>query len=474
MKKLISIHLLIASLCIAQSVQAAGLDSGNMLNKILESFSTVAITWQSKILSAATWLFWSLALVSMVWTYGLMLLRNAGLQDFFAETIRFFGTLGFFWWLLINGPAISLSIIDTMRKISADASGLGNGLSPSGIVDIGFNILTKVGDSASLLSPVLSAVMLVAAIVVLVVLALIAVNMLLLLVSAWLLAYAGVFLLGFGGSRWTSDIAISFYKAVLGIGIQLFTMILLIGIGKSFIDQYYKAFQEGTPDLNSLCVLLVASVVLLTMVNKLPPMLAGLVGSGGQSAGIGSFGAGAAIGAASMAASAAASAGASALAGATQAAGGMSALSAAFKSAQASMADGGSGELSMDTSDSSPSAGSGRSSFSETMGNGSGFSSRQDGRHHDPDAASDQSTLGKAGKIAMEAGAQLARHAAGGISLAAMEGNKQSFGGKIATAIDSEQDQSGWAIQKPAFEGDQITAGNAEVADFVNQKPPQD
>ena len=209
MKKLISIHLLIATLCIAQSVQAAGLDSGNMLNKILESFSTIAITWQSKILSAANWLFWSLTLVSMVWTYGLMLLRNAGLQDFFAETIRFFGTLGFFWWLLVNGPAISLSIIDTMRKISADASGLGNGLSPSGIVDIGFNILTKVGESASLLSPVLSAVMLVAAIMVLVVLALIAVNMLLLLVSAWLLAYAGVVLLGLGGRRWTADIGIS-------------------------------------------------------------------------------------------------------------------------------------------------------------------------------------------------------------------------------------------------------------------------
>lgn len=476
MKKLISIHLLIATLCISQSVQAAGLDSSNMLNQILESFSTVAVTWQSKILSAATWLFWSLALVSMVWTYGLMVLRKADIQDFFAETIRFFGTLGFFWWILINGPAISLSIIDTMRKISADASGLGNGLSPSGIVDIGFNILAKVSDSASLLSPVLSAVMLVAAIVVLVVLALIAVNMLLLLVSAWLLAYAGVFLLGFGGSRWTSDIAISFYKAVLGIGIQLFTMILLIGIGKSFIDQYYKAFQDGTPDLNSLCVLLVASVVLLTMVNKLPPMLAGLVGSGGQSAGIGSFGAGAAIGAATMAASATASAGTSALAGATQAAGGMSALSEAFKSAQASMGDGGSGELLMDSPGPIDTSGSGRSSFSEAMGmgNGSGFSSSQGGRHSTPAPTSDQSSLGKAGNIAKEAGAQLIRHAASGFSLAANEGIKQSFGGKIATSIESERDQSVSAIQSPAFDGDHIAAGNDEVDDFVNEKPPQD
>lgn len=402
-----------------------------------------------------------------------MLLRNAGLQDFFAETIRFFGTLGFFWWLLINGPAISLSIIDTMRKISADASGLGDGLSPSGIVDIGFNILTKVSDSASLLSPVLSAVMLVAAIVVLVVLALIAVNMLLLLVSAWLLAYAGVFLLGFGGSRWTSDIAISFYKAVLGIGIQLFTMILLIGIGKSFIDQYYKAFQEGTPDLNSLCVLLVAAVVLLTMVNKLPPMLAGLVGSGGQSGGIGSFGAGAAIGAATMAASAAASAGASAMAGATQTAGGISALSAAFKSAQASMGDVGSGELSIDTPDLSASGGSGGSSFSETMGNGSGFSSSQDGRHNAPAPASDQSSLSKAGRIAIETGAQLASHATGGISFAASERIAQSFGGKIATTTESEQRQSGSSLESPTFDGNHVAAGNDEIADFVNPKPPK-
>ena len=465
MKNLISIHLLIATLCIAQSVQAAGLDSGNMLNKILESFSTIAITWQSKILSAANWLFWSLALVSMVWTYGLMLLRNAGLQDFFAETIRFFGTLGFFWWLLLNGPAISLSIIDTMRKISADASGLGNGLSPSGIVDIGFNILTKVGDSASLLSPVLSAVMLVAAIVVLVVLALIAVNMLLLLVSAWLLAYAGVFLLGFGGSRWTSDIAISFYKAVLGIGIQLFTMILLIGIGKSFIDQYFKAFQEGTPDLNSLCVLLVASVVLLTMVNKLPPLLAGLVGSGGQSGGIGSFGAGAAIGAATMAASAAASAGSTVLAGASEVAGGSSALTAAFKAAQANMesASNDTGSLPGDSGREQHTASApGQSAFGQTMGSAS--SGQESGY---------ASRVANVGRLAANAGSLIAEHVGQATSSQAGAAIADTAGGRLAAAID-ESSKTSHAGKNPVFEGDNLSARSDEISDFVNKNPIQD
>lgn len=171
-----------------------------MLNEILDNFSTVAVTWKDEITERASWLFWGLASISMVWTYGLMILRNADIQAFFVETVQFFVTLGFFWWLLINGPAISLSIIDTMRDISANASGLGRGLSPSSIVDIGFNILTKVSESASLLYPVVTALMLAAAIVVLVILSLIAVNMLLRLTSTWLLVYVGIFLLEFRGS----------------------------------------------------------------------------------------------------------------------------------------------------------------------------------------------------------------------------------------------------------------------------------
>lgn len=393
-----------------------------------------------------------------------MALRNADIQAFFAETIRFFGTLGFFWWLLVNGPAISLAIIDTMRAISANASGLGSGLSPSSIIDIGFNILTKVGESSSVMYPVVTALMLAAAIVVLVILALIAVNMLLLLVSAWLLAYAGIFLLGFGGSRWTSDIAINFYKTVLGVGIQLFTMTFLIGVGKSFLDQYYKAFEVGTPDLNSLCVLLVASVILLTLVNKLPPMLAGIVGSGGQASGIGSFGAGAALGAATMAASAVASAGSAALAGANELAGGASALSAAFKSAQANMevASNDTGTLMADSAtDQQTPDGHGQSAFGQAMGSGTGQESGYASR------------VATAGRLAANAASVVADHVSESISNRTSGAIAATAGGRLATAIDesSKKSQSG---NNPVFEGNSLSMSSDEVSDFVNKNPTQD
>ena len=170
------------------------------------------------------------------------------------------------------------------------------------------------------------------AIIVITILALIAANMLILLVSGWILAYAGVFYLGFGGSRWTSDIAISYFKTVLNIGVQLMTMVLLVGIGQQFINAYY-AQMDANMNLNDMAAMLVAAIVLLVLVNKIPPMIGHIAQGGGTHALGGGFGAGSAIAAAGVAGAAAAMAGSTAVAGAANIAGGAQAVMAAAKQA---------------------------------------------------------------------------------------------------------------------------------------------
>src|SRR5690554_3583622 len=44
----------------------------------------------------ASWLFWTLVVISMVWTFGMMALRKADIGEFFAEFTRFTITTGFF------------------------------------------------------------------------------------------------------------------------------------------------------------------------------------------------------------------------------------------------------------------------------------------------------------------------------------------------------------------------------------------
>lgn len=330
-------------LCLAffsVDASAGTMNSSGLFDDVLNRYNTAASGWAGVVTDAATWLFWTLVVISMVWTFGMMALRKADIGEFFAEFVRFTIFVGFFWWLLINAPAFATSIFNGLRQVAGNATGLGSSLSPSGIVDIGFAIFYNVVDQSSIWSPGDSLAGILMAVAILVVLAIIGVNMLLLLASAWVLAYGGIFFLGFGGSRWTSDMAINYYKTVLGIAAQLMTMVFLIGIGKTFLDDYYSRMSSGI-SLKEMGVMLIVCVILLALVNKVPALVAGIItGASVGGGGIGQFGAGAAVGAAGMAAAAAATGGAMIAAGAANAAGGAQAVMAAFSKASDNVASG--------------------------------------------------------------------------------------------------------------------------------------
>lgn len=331
-----------ASLLLALFAASASAELSNqgMLDKVVEAFSARAKGWQTVLMNAATWLFWTLGTISLAWTGGMMVLRKADLGEFFAEFIRFILFFGFFLWLLRNGPEFTHSIIGSMQQLGAQAGGLPSA-TPSGIVDIGFNIWHLAVQNLSGWSIVDSLVAAMLSAAILLLLAAIAVNMLLLLISAWMLMYAGIFFLGFGGSRWTSDMAISYYKTVLGLGVQLLAMTLLVGIGSDLLSTFYGKLSPGKPNFEELSVILVFCLALLMLTTRIPAMVAGIItGGSGASSGIGGWGAGAVMGAA-MGAAGAASAAAASMAGsvlssgATHAAGGAQTVMAAYSQASA-------------------------------------------------------------------------------------------------------------------------------------------
>lgn len=313
----------------------------NVFDEVLRRYQTVASTWSGIITTRASWLFWFLVLMSMVWTFGMMALRKADLGEFFAEFVRFTIFTGFFFWLLTNGPRFATDIIASLRQIAGEATGLGASLTPSGIVDVGFRIFDQIVDRSDVLRPVDSAIGILVALVILGCLALVAINMVILLASGWILAYGGIFFLGFGGARWTSDIAINYYKTVLAVAAQLFAMVLLVGVGQSFLDQYYNSWSHEIV-IQELAVILIVSFLLLVLTNKIPALLAGIISgaSVGAVGGLGNLGGGALLAGAGMGAAAMAAGGSMIAAGAAQAAGGASALMAAARQASANMESG--------------------------------------------------------------------------------------------------------------------------------------
>lgn len=338
-------HLIVMLLALFSLEALAGTGPGTMpctgiVNGVLCEFQSSTRSWGRDIVTAATWLFWTLATISFVWTFGLLGLKKAELGEFAAELIQFIVVTGFFWWLLVNGPDFAFKIITGLTELAGRASGFGEEMNPSAVIDVGFRIFERVLSATSVFDPFDSLVALIVGFVILVIVALIAFNMALLMISSWFLGYAGIFILGFGGGRWTSDMAVNYYKTVLGIGIQLYTMILIISIGIDIIGDLERTM--STMSLSDMAAMLVSAVFLLLLVNSVPGLIASPISGGGGSAsmGIGNFGAGAAIGAgAALAASAGAATQALEKFG-TQVGGMASMMKAAYGEASDNMASG--------------------------------------------------------------------------------------------------------------------------------------
>ena len=429
------------------SVQAfAAVDSTGVLNNVLIKFETASATWKTIMVTRATWLFWLLVVISMVWTFGFMALRKADIGEFFAEFIRFTLFTGFFWWLLLNGPQFAVDIIKSLRMVGAQASGLPNDLGPSGIVDMGFDIFFKVLDQSTVWKPMDSLFGMLLGAAILIIFALVGVNMLLLLVSGYLFAYAGVFILGFGGSKWTSEMAIGYYKSVLNIALQLMAMVLIIGIGRSFIDEYYTAMSAGV-SLKEMGVMVVVAAVMLFLVAKVPPQIGAL--AGGSTGSLGSnFGVGAAVGAAAMGAAAVASAGAAIAAGAAGGAGGAQALMAAFSKASAAESAGG-GTSSAALMSAAGGAGgdaggssTGSSALASAMGDSSAGGPSSSGGTSSGSSSSAGSSASSAGSSANSGGADTGTASSGG---AAGPGNSEASASGAGSGSGADGDKSAGA-----------------------------
>lgn len=275
----------IAAALASGAAAANDIAASGVFNDVVSKFASQAGNWRAAMESAATWLFWTLATISMVITFGFMALRRADLGEFFAEFVRTTLFFGFFFWLLKSGPSFGSDIINSTKELAGLAQGAGVDVSPSGVVDQGFAMLdqaithTKDADIADRL------VSLLLGFASLIVLSLIAINMVILEISAWVMLFAGIFFLGFGGSRWTSDMAINYYKTTLGIGIQLMAMLLVTGVGLDVLKSYFAASNSGVTSWQDTIAVLVASLVIYLLSSKIPPLLAGMVtsGAGGSS-----------------------------------------------------------------------------------------------------------------------------------------------------------------------------------------------
>jgi type IV secretion system protein TrbL len=286
-------------------------NSSAIVDTILGKYQNAGQAWVGTLKNAATWIFWILATISLSWTCISMAIKQAEMGEFFAELCRFIMFTGLFFWLLTNGPEFANDIINSLRTVGGDAAVTGKSIYPGDLITLSMQVFQNTLQHVNFLQPESIVAPMIIALIILIVCALIAVNMILLLCAAWVVLYAGIIFLGFGGCRWTSDMAINYYRTVLGVGVSLMTMQLIIGIGIQFLKDLVASTGQNL-DAGALAIIMIACIILAVIAHRLPQMVAGMVVGGGHNGAIGGIGMmtllGTGIAATSMAGSAAAAA----------------------------------------------------------------------------------------------------------------------------------------------------------------------
>jgi P-type conjugative transfer protein TrbL len=306
--------------------------SAGILDHINAQYLAAAKGWEASMMKYAQGLFWSLAIISFAWAGIQKLFKPDQIQGLFAMMVKQIMVLGFFSFLMMNGPYLAKAIIDSFKQAGAVASG-SDALTPTYIVingfDCAFRGFEKIGDLGLDEAIVLGLPMAFLAIGIVLCFTVIAIGFLITLIESYFVIYGGILLLGFGGSPWTRDIPKNYLVYALNVGVKLLVTYLVVGIGITASNEWPNMI-HAAPDqglIDTMLYILTASLIFAALAWKIPAIAAAMT-QGGLN-----------LGAADLVASAAAGGGAAVGAGAVMAAG-VSATAGAARGAVQAMSAG--------------------------------------------------------------------------------------------------------------------------------------
>jgi type IV secretion system protein TrbL len=275
-------------------------DSSRTYMTLLELVKNTSHQWGPRLHSAALYVFWSLATIQLAWIFAQLVLKMNDISVFFLELLRWIMVTGFFFAILENFVSWAQAVVDSFRQAGAVASGTGIVLHPGNMFGLAVELAHMVAEAGTMniadgVLIALSAMIILASFV------FIAVFMGVTLIESYIAVNAGVLFMGFGGSQWTREFAISLLKYPLSVGAKLFVLHLIVDMVMNSARDWQHAYHHDQASMWTLVGLaLVCAYLSKTIPDMIQALINGVSTSGGSSLG-GMAAAGMAFGAGAMA-----------------------------------------------------------------------------------------------------------------------------------------------------------------------------
>jgi type IV secretion system protein TrbL len=291
-----------AALAESAPVCVPGAGQGGILTGLAHQFSTTTQPWMTTALHYAQGLFFALVAIEIAWSAITYVLQKDSLPDFVASLLLKILGVGFFFIVLQPqyGPVWIGDIISSFSQAGSAISGQVQltPSDPSSIFNCGTDIANAMLESTSEnqgmtlgnLLPMIEIVLtsMVCALGVVLAFAIIAGQLLITLVESYIVIGAGVFMLGFTGSRWTLVFGEKYVGYAVSIGIKLFMLELIVGLGFDLGQQWGSLFANGIAPPETYIEVVGAALVFGFLAWQIPSLAASLM-NGAPRMTLGSF-----------------------------------------------------------------------------------------------------------------------------------------------------------------------------------------
>ncbi len=221
----------------------------NNLDNIGQTFQWAGQRYMAIMQPFAEKIFFGLVVIEIVITCVHFLTDQEEPTRLLAEFVKKSLALGFLYAMIVNAPMWFSAIIQGFQEIGGQAAGIPD-LSPSTVFNNGLAMFQTIyrgfGSLGWFHLTIASLIGLIAGLIMFLSFALIAGQMLLALSEAYIGVGGGVLILGFSGSRWTIKFAEGFLGWIVGVGIKLFFLYLLVGVGMTIIAGWNAALTGWT------------------------------------------------------------------------------------------------------------------------------------------------------------------------------------------------------------------------------------
>ena len=274
-----------AGLILLLIVEPGLAQQGQVQSELENQISTAAKGWEITIMDAAKSLFWILAGIEVGIAAVWLAVQAASLDSWFAELVRRILFIGFFAFVLTQGPSFARAVVDSLFQIGAG----GVSASPAEIFDAGIRVASQMSQQAKFgvfEDNALAIAAVLAMCVVVICFSLVAAIFVAVMVEMYVGLLAGMIMLGLGGSSYTKDFAIRYLVYAFGVGMKLMTLVMIARIGSQVLLGMSQAPTAETDQFVTTLAIAGISVVVFIIAMYVPNIIQGVVQGASVSGGM--------------------------------------------------------------------------------------------------------------------------------------------------------------------------------------------